>query len=143
MFSKMKALWAVFQAGKSVANPKAWKMHQVSITMLAGLFIAIVQLAKAFGYEVPVDNETVTAISGGIIAAANVVITIVSSDKIGLPSAQPPVPSVQQPTESSAPTNVPHEPIANVEHSGIDETTRRRAEQWAKQQTSNGLASDA
>lgn len=141
---KLKALWAVFRQGEAVANPKAWKSGQISVTMLAGLFIAIVQLAKAFGYEVPVDNETATAIAGGVLAATNVVLTVVSSDKVGLPAAQQALPSVQQTTESAASReDVPHEPVSNVEHSGIDEDTRRRAEQFVRQQQSRQNNIDA
>lgn len=140
---KLKALWALFKKGEAVADPSKWKNRQISITMLAGLLVAAVQLAKAFNVEIPIDNDTATAIAGGIIASVNVVLTLCTSKHVGLPATQPSVPSVQPSLDVAAQKDVQHEPVSNMEHSGIDEDTRKRAEQFIKQQTSNGLASDA
>lgn len=127
MFSKMKAIWAVFQAGKSVANPALWKAHQVSVTMIAGLLIALVQLAKMFGYEIPLDSDAATAIAGGLLAAVNVVLTIVSTDKIGIGGGESPISSVKEQANES-----------------IDSDTREHAKAWAaQQQANNGFKNDA
>jgi hypothetical protein len=149
MLDKLKALMSLFKQGAAVADPAKWKNRQISVTMLAGLIIAIVQLAKAFGHEIPVDSETAMALAGGVIAAVNTIFTITTSKAVGLPTgtvatAEQTVPSVQQATpEAAQAENVPSEPVPDVGHRGIDETTRERAKQWAKQQTSNGLANDA
>lgn len=128
MFSKVKAIWAVFQAGKSVANPALWKAHQVSVTMIAGLLIALVQLVKMFGYDVPIDSDTATAIAGGVLAAVNVVLTIISTDKIGIGG------------------NVDSQSFSVKEQANdhIDADTRERAKAWAAQQhENNGFKNDA
>ena len=84
MFEKLKSFYALFEQGKAVANPAAWKAHQINATMLGGLFIAAVQLLKAFGYDLPIDSDTATSIAAGVIAAVNVVLTVTTSKSIGL-----------------------------------------------------------
>lgn len=139
MFSitKMKALWELFQEGKAVADPAKWKTHQITATMLGAFIIAIVQLAKAFGYEVPVDSDSATAIAGGLVAAVNVVLTITTSKSVGVkarsvPTNEQALPSVQQdaPTEP-AQSSVQPVVVANVEQPSIDAATVERARQWA------------
>ncbi len=86
MLEKLKAFYALFEQGKAVANPAAWKAHQITATMLGGLFIAIVQMLKAFGHDLPIDSDTATSIAGGIIAAVNVVLTVTTSKSVGIAS---------------------------------------------------------
>lgn len=88
MLDKLKSVWNVFKQGQAVANPAAWKRGQITATMLGGFFIAIVQLAKAFGHDIPLDADTSTAIAGGIVAGVNWLLTIVTTDKIGIVNQQ-------------------------------------------------------
>jgi hypothetical protein len=141
MFSitKMKALWELFQQGKAVADPAKWKAHQITATMLGGFIIAIVQLAKAFGHEIPVDSDSATAIAGGVVAVTNIIFTITTSKHVGLPAPQQAVPSVQQntatePTQSS----VQPSPVAPVEQQPVGPNSTEehaalveRAREWA------------
>ena len=85
---KLFALFGLFKAGSSVADPSKWKGHQITATMLAVLILAIGKTLHVFGYEMPLDAETATAIGAGIIAVVNVVLTIVTTDKIGLQPKQ-------------------------------------------------------
>ena len=87
MLDKIQGLWSLMQAGKAVADPTLWNTRQVKTTMLVAVLMAVVQLAKGFGYELPVDADTATAVAGGIIAAVNVVLTVSTSDKVGLNSS--------------------------------------------------------
>lgn len=86
MFEKFTSILVLFRVGASVVNPAQWKQHQITVTMLGGLFIALAQVAKVFGYDIPIDADTATAIAGGIIAAVNFVLTLTTSDKIGIGS---------------------------------------------------------
>lgn len=163
MLEKMKALWAVMQAGKSVDDPKAWKMHQVSANAIAAFLFAVVQLVKAFGYDFGIDMQTCADIAIGALAIVNVGLTVATTKHIGLPAtpvreAESTVPNVQSADAtnkaSDKPTSLPHVNEAVVGQSTvdtIDEATRQRAIEWAKLHSvirpsinnSNGLASDA
>ena len=82
--SKILALWNLLKQGRVVANATAWKNRQITVTVLAGVILAIVNTMAAFGYSLPVDTETANAVAAGIIAVANVVLTVVTTDKIGI-----------------------------------------------------------
>ena len=140
MFSitKMKAIWELFQQGKEIADKNKWTTHQVSATMLAGVLLAVVQLAKAYNYELPIDSDTATAIAGGVLTVVNTVMSIMGNKHLGLPSpqqgreTQQAVPSVQQepvaePTESLM--QLVNQPV--VEQPSIDADTEARAREWA------------
>ena len=83
MLGKLKAFWEVLQAGKSVADPVAWKTKQLKVNVLIAFFTAIVNLAKAFGYDLHLDYETINSVSVAILALVNWVLTLSTSDKVG------------------------------------------------------------
>jgi hypothetical protein len=66
MFDVPKAAFAVFRKGKAVANPEAWKSYAMAVQMLVGLMTAVVGLLRANGYELPVSDETLQYLAGGI-----------------------------------------------------------------------------
>lgn len=81
----------VFRKGSMVADPKVWKDRAGVTILLAGLIMAAVQLAKAYGYELPVDDETALALAGGIAAAVGLFSNYATSDKVGVLPAKPPM----------------------------------------------------
>lgn len=90
MFERIKALSIlpqVFQEGKMVANPEAWKKRQITASLLAGFLASVIGIASAFGYQlVGVSDEQLLAVASGLIAAFGVfnpIATVVSTDKIG------------------------------------------------------------
>lgn len=85
--NKIAAVWALFRQGEAVADPAKWKMRQVTGTMLAGVILAMVNLAKAFGYDIPIDTDMANLLGAGLLAGVNVVLTVTTTDKIGLPAA--------------------------------------------------------
>lgn len=92
MWNSLGAFWRLFQKGQAVANPEAWKKGQIGVTVLAPFLLAITESARALGYDIPLTTEQAVAIAGGIIAVVNVVLTITTTDKVGLgsaPAAQP------------------------------------------------------
>lgn len=141
MLAKLSAIWKLFKAGEAVANPKLWKTHQVSITMLGGLIIAAVQLAKTFGYELPIDENTAQVIAGGVLAVVNVIFTITTSKHIGIAptgalpegdrgEAQQAMPSAPEASGQAA------EPLPSVSGdaspSRFDQSTVERASEWVE-----------
>jgi F0F1-type ATP synthase epsilon subunit len=120
--------------------------------MLAGLLMAVVQLARVFGHEIPIDNDTALVIAGGIIAIFNTVFTITTSKHIGLPStsvreAKQTLRSVEQPAAEES-SQVQAESAPAVERgsdvSTIDDDVRARAIEWARRHSAiNGLSNDA
>lgn len=100
--NKLSALWALFRKGESVSNPQSWKTGQITATALGAAILAAVHVLASFGYVLPVDENACTAIAGGIIAIVNIVLTVTTSDKVGLPAKQPIVPSDQPVTTISA-----------------------------------------
>ena len=87
--NKLKALFLLFRKGNEVANVEGWKNGQITANTIAGLVAALLATSSAFGYSLPVSDGDVLSIAGGLFAAANIVITIVTSKRAGL-SAVPP-----------------------------------------------------
>lgn len=148
MLDKLKALYSVFEAGKSVTNPAAWKMHQVSANMIAAFLFAIVTLLKAFGYDFGIDMQTCADISIGLLSLVNVGLTVATTKHIGLPTStvretQPTVSSVdttEQPaTEVATDEAMPSVSEAPVQQSSIDDATRQRAIAWARQHAATNV----
>lgn len=86
MIGKITAVWRVFRKGEEVANPAAWKAGQVTATAIGGFLIAAVQAASAFGFEVPADEGQISAIAAGVLAIGNILLTLATSRKVGLPA---------------------------------------------------------
>src|SRR3546814_16409186 len=61
-----KAAFAVFLRGRAVANPAAWKSHAMAVQLLVGLFTAVIGLLRANGYDLPISDETLQYLAGGI-----------------------------------------------------------------------------
>jgi hypothetical protein len=85
MIKKLKALFMLFQKGKVVANPGKWKTGQMESSAVVASIWAIIHVAEAWGYAVPVGSETVDAVAIGLLAGINWVFTVITTDKIGLP----------------------------------------------------------
>ena len=75
---------ALFQQGQSVADPQKWKSRQITATMLAGLIVAAVNVAKALGYDLPIDADTANAIAVSALVVVNAVLTITTSKTVGI-----------------------------------------------------------
>jgi hypothetical protein len=90
MIKEVKGLFnvpEVLQKGKLVSNPEAWKRGQVTVSVIAGLLAALVAVSKAFGYEIGITDEELTAIGTSVIAIYGIfvspTITIATTDKLG------------------------------------------------------------
>jgi hypothetical protein len=83
MIKRIRAAYEVLQAKKSLADPAKWKTRQVTSTMLVA---AVWSITRLFGWEMPIDEDTLDGIAVGIISIVNVYFTYATTDKIGLPS---------------------------------------------------------
>lgn len=65
--NKLLVLLDVFRRGSSVADPDLWKNRAGAVAAVAGLISALVQLARLYGYEIPLDADGVLAVAGGLV----------------------------------------------------------------------------
>ena len=84
MFTKVKAAFSLVQKGKAVSDPAKWKSRQITATALTGAIWAAIQTAEAFGYVLPVDEQTVDSVAIGVLAFVNWVLTLSTSTKVGV-----------------------------------------------------------
>jgi uncharacterized membrane protein len=90
MLKKAKTTLELFKAGKRVSDPAKWKARQIEASVLVAAIWAAVNAASAFGIEIPVDADTVDAAAVAVLAIVNVVLTVTTTNKIGLPGEPKP-----------------------------------------------------
>lgn len=83
--NKLLMLWRLFRKGEEVANVEKWKSGQVAVNSVIGIVAALFAASSAFGLELPATEEQIGAVGAGIFAAVNIVLTIVTSTRAGLP----------------------------------------------------------
>ena len=100
--SKLIALLDLFRKGGAVADPALWKSRQIKATLLLPTFGALVAVLRAFGLEVPLDDTQITQLVTGLVVLINCLLTVSTTDKVGLPArpdSDPPsrFPEIQDP----------------------------------------------
>ncbi len=83
--NKLTALLGLFRQGSALSDPAVWKNRSALVMALSGAIVAAAQVSKAFGHDFGIDNDTASAIAGGIAAVAGLFSTYATSDKVGLP----------------------------------------------------------
>ncbi len=134
--NKLSAMWSLFHKGEELANADKWKQHQITTTVLAGFILALVQVAGAFGYALPIDSSTATAIGAGIIGFVNVILTIITSKRVGLPVAsEPPRNDLQQAQATTLPATTEKQPVQplNSSNDGLEQARGQFEDQYNKQ----------
>lgn len=86
--NKLLTLLDLFRKGSEVANPELWKTGQVTVNAIGALLYAGVETARAFGYAVPITESQSLAIAGAVLSIFNLVMTIVTSKRAGLPAKE-------------------------------------------------------
>lgn len=79
MFGKLTDALSVFRKGEAVANPAAWHDANSMGTTLAVFIVALLHLAKDFGYDLNIDLPTVDKVSIGIAAAVAWILNNIAS----------------------------------------------------------------
>jgi hypothetical protein len=115
---KLGAILDLFRYGGEVANVESWKRGQVTVNSLVALLAAVVALARAAGYDIPVSNDGIAAIAGGLFAAVNLVFTVVTSSRASLPL----LPAKVQPVSEPEAVRTGPEPSATV--NAVDQHAR-------------------
>lgn len=87
--NKLLAFIDLFRRGSVVADPALWKNRSAATIALAGLIAALVQIARLYGYELPLDEDAILAIAGGIATVVGLFVTYGTSDKVGVLPAKP------------------------------------------------------
>ena len=90
--SKLIALLDLFRKGNAVADPALWKTRQIKATLLLPVFGALIVALRAFGWEVPIDDTETTQLVTGLVVLLNLVLTLTTTDKVGLPAKPEPDP---------------------------------------------------
>ena len=86
---KLAALFSLFRKGNEIADPGKWKSHQITANSIAVFLASLLAVAKAFGLEIPVGDGDIALAAGGVLGVANIIGTIITSKKVGLPAAEP------------------------------------------------------
>jgi len=90
MIKKFKAGMALMKAGKRVNDPAKWKARQIEASAIVAFLWAAVNSAAAFGIEVPVNAEIIDGVAVAILSVVNVLLTVATTNKIGLPDDDQP-----------------------------------------------------
>lgn len=83
--NRVIALVNLFRKGVEVSRPGAWKNAQI----LAGLIMAIAMTVKAWGYDTYLTEEQALSIAVGTAALADVILTLITSKKVGILPPEP------------------------------------------------------
>lgn len=81
---KIKALWALLQAGKMVNDPAKWKKRQISASAITVVLWSALEAAKVYGYDLAISEEVVDSVAVAILGIVNFVLTVTTTEKIGL-----------------------------------------------------------
>lgn len=82
-------LFTAFQQGKELTNAATWKNRTVAVNTLVAFFAAVLAIAKALGYPIDIDHQTLENLATGIVAGVgvfNAIMHVVTSARIGLPT---------------------------------------------------------
>lgn len=84
--AKLLALLNLFRQGNAVANPAVWKNRGMFTAALVAVLAAAERVADAFGYPLGITDSDNVAIATGLSAVVHIVLTLITSDKVGLPT---------------------------------------------------------
>lgn len=101
------SLLAALRKGAVLANAATWKERQVLVNAVTGLLLSGYAVAKAQGWlAMEVDHAALVDLGMGLgaalFAAYNIVATVVTTDKVGLPAKPPAAGGVREPARPAA-----------------------------------------
>ena len=101
----------LFKEGKEVTNAATWKSRTIATNAVLALLGTALGLAKAFGFKLELDNDTLQGLAAGAVAvvtAINAVMHTITSARVGLSS-----------NSGSGPTNGPTADVGESPASGV------------------------
>lgn len=87
MIKEYQAFMEAFQQGKMIKQAVGAKNFQMLGNSLAAFLTAAMVISQGFGYYVPIDQSTLNQACAGVGSiwfVINTVITVVSSNKVGI-----------------------------------------------------------
>lgn len=91
-FNQAKSLFNVYRAGQSVVDELFLKKAQLTANAISLFLITVVALLRSFNVSIPLDDTQLTQIAGTVftlLGLFNAHATVASTDKFGLPPAEP------------------------------------------------------
>jgi hypothetical protein len=122
---KLAAILNLFRKGAVISDAALWKQRQVTATVLGSAIMAVVGVLNAYGYNLPIDNETALAIAGAMLGIINVFLTYVSSEKVGVGRSEN-VPDVSSRTDPAMEPEQVQQP--ELRHNEVPEPNEIRTE---------------
>jgi hypothetical protein len=79
----------LFKEGKEITNATTWKNRTIATNAVLALLGTALALAKAFGFKLELDSETLQGLAAGTVAvvtAVNAVMHTITSARVGVSS---------------------------------------------------------
>jgi hypothetical protein len=76
-----------FKEGKELADSATWKNRTVATNCCVAFMATLIGLAKTFGYDIALDDQTVQGLAVGAVAvvgAVNAIMHVVTSSRVGV-----------------------------------------------------------
>jgi hypothetical protein len=87
--NKLLAFFDLFRKGSEVADPALWKNRGAAVIAVTALIYALLQVAKAYGYDFNLSPEDVGGIAVGVVAVVSLLVTYITSSKVGILPPKP------------------------------------------------------
>lgn len=83
---RLSAIVDLLRKGEELSNKEAWKTGQITVTAIAGLAVAVANVASAYGRALPADitPDVVNMVAAAVVSAVNIVLTILTSKTVGV-----------------------------------------------------------
>lgn len=88
MIPQFAAFFTLFRQGKELTNAASWKNKTIAVNSLVSMLGAALVVARGFGYDISIDDQTIQTAGAGIFAlycAGNAIMHVITSKKVGLP----------------------------------------------------------
>ena len=82
--NKLIDLFALLQKGNAVANVKAWEKGRVTVTILAPVLFALMDLSRDYGLTIPLSHDQVVTLAMLIVVGVNFFVSVATHKEIGI-----------------------------------------------------------
>lgn len=95
--NKLASLFSLLRKGNAVADPALWKNGGAALqAAIVPFLLALGSALDAFGVKLDLTPEAAASIAGGVVALVGLLVTYVTSDKVGLPPKPAPDPAAEE-----------------------------------------------
>lgn len=89
LIANLPKFWDLFKEGEALSNAAAWKNKLVAVNGVVAFIATALLIAKAYGFDLELDDDTIHGLAGGVVAlvgAVNAVMHVVANKDVGLSS---------------------------------------------------------